>query len=277
MAVKRTRLITMAYSHYSEKARWALDYAAVDYVEERHLPLLHRLHTRRVGGSSVPVFVDGLNRCLDSAAIVLYADRLAGRGALLPASSALRSEALELEHYFDRELGPHARRWAYAQLLGCKALLNTYARRGVSMVERPFTPLVMSLARPIIRRVLRITPDSAARSLERVRALFAQIGERLEDGRSFLVGDQFSAADLTFAALASPVLLPSEFGGALPTSSAVPASMAAVVSEMRATPAGRFALGMYARHRPPPRASSASRSSSSSRAGSADKPQGKSP
>jgi glutathione S-transferase len=122
--------------------------------------------------------------------------------------------------------------------------------------ERPFTPLVMWLARPIIRRVLRITPDSAARSLERVRALFALIGERLADGRSFLVGEQFTAADLTFAALAAPVLLPPEFGGALPAVSAVPARMAAAVSELRASPAGRFALGMYARHRPAPRTSS---------------------
>ena len=249
MAVARARLITVAYSHYSEKARWALDYAGVDYVEERHLPLLHRLHTRRVGGRSVPILVHGQNCCLDSAAIVLYADRLAGSGALLPGNTSLRSETLELEHYLDRELGPHARRWAFAQLLECRALLNACARRGVSVAERPFTPLVMCLVRPIVRRVLRITPDSAARSLERVRALFALIDERLADGRSFLVGDQFTAADLTFAALAAPVLLPPEFGGALPASSAVPACMAAVVGELRATAAGRFALRMYTRHR----------------------------
>jgi glutathione S-transferase len=256
MAAARPRLITMAYSHYSEKARWALDYAALDYIEERHLPLLHRLHTRRVGGSSVPILVDGQRCCFDSAAIVLYAESRAGRGALLPGNAEQRSETLELEHYLDRELGPHARRWAYAHLLGRPALLNAYARRGVPVTERPFTPLVMWLARPIIRRVLRITPESAARSLERVRVLFALIGERLTDGRSFLVGDRFTAADLTFAALAAPVLLPPEFGGALPALSAVPARMAATVSELRATPAGRFALAMYAHHRPAPRSSS---------------------
>ena len=38
-----------------------------------------------------------------------------------------------------------------------------------------------------------------------LREVFQQVDERLADGRQFLVGDRFTAADLTFAALASPV------------------------------------------------------------------------
>ena len=32
------RLITLSFSHYNEKARWALDRFAVPYEEERHMP-----------------------------------------------------------------------------------------------------------------------------------------------------------------------------------------------------------------------------------------------
>jgi len=34
------RLITLAFSHYNEKARWALDRYAVPYREEPHMPFV---------------------------------------------------------------------------------------------------------------------------------------------------------------------------------------------------------------------------------------------
>ena len=42
-------LITMPHSHYAEKARWALDWLAMPYREEPHVPLLHRLATAAIG------------------------------------------------------------------------------------------------------------------------------------------------------------------------------------------------------------------------------------
>ncbi len=42
----RPRLVTIRYSHYCEKARWALERARVDFVEERH----ERHGTRRERG-----------------------------------------------------------------------------------------------------------------------------------------------------------------------------------------------------------------------------------
>ena len=40
--------------------------------------------------------------------------------------------------------------------------------------------------------------------------------QRLGDGRRFLVGGRFSAADMTFAALAAPVLFPTEYRRSTP-------------------------------------------------------------
>jgi glutathione S-transferase len=239
------RLITMAHSHYCERARWALERVGLDYVEERHLPLLHRLHTTRVGGGSVPVLVDGPLTVLDSASILQYAARVGHRVALYPTAPALNADVAALERHFDRELGPHARRWAYGELLGSVALLNRCVSAGVPGYERAMLPAVMLFARPLIRRGFRITPESAARSLERVRVVFDDLSARLADGRPFLVGDDLGAADITFASLAAPVLLPPEFGGALPMLGEVPAAMAAEVARLRATPAGAFALRIY--------------------------------
>ena len=51
------RLITIPFSHYCEKARWALDRAGVSYVEEPHLPGLHMGPMRKAGGKTVPVLI----------------------------------------------------------------------------------------------------------------------------------------------------------------------------------------------------------------------------
>jgi glutathione S-transferase len=97
----------------------------------------------------------------------------------------------------------------------------------------------------LLRRGLRITPESAIRSLDRVREVFDTVGRRLAEGRRYLVGERFTAADLTFAALAAPVLLPRGFGAPLPTLAELPAPILPLIEEMRGTDAGAFAQRLY--------------------------------
>ena len=243
------RLITLPLSHFCEKARWALDLAGIDYREERHLPLIHRWHTRRLGASTVPILVTDEGALTDSADIVRYADRHSRAAKLLPSRTADHQEALELERYLDRELGPHVRRWAYFHILGSRRLLNRVASTGVQMPERLFTSPIMSVTRPLIRRGYRVGPDTAERSLQRVHEVFQAVGERLMDRRRYLVADELSVADITFAALAAPMLLPERHGGAQPSLDELPEAMRSECLRMRATPAGAYALGLYERHR----------------------------
>ncbi len=100
-----------------------------------------------------------------------------------------------------------------------------------------------------MRRGMRINPESADRSLEHVRTIFATVDELVGGGRTFLVGDCFSAADLTFAALAAPVLLPRNYGSPMPSLEQVPAEMLDQIEEFRTTPAGVFAMRIYRDHR----------------------------
>jgi glutathione S-transferase len=80
------RLITIPISHYSEKVRWALDLLKIPYIEERHVPVFHRLATRKYGGSSVPVLVTQSGNFTDSKDILHYLDTLS------PEKSAFVSE-----------------------------------------------------------------------------------------------------------------------------------------------------------------------------------------
>ncbi|WP_243809276.1 glutathione S-transferase family protein [Pseudomonas sp. LA21] len=242
-------LITMPHSHYSEKARWALDRLSLPYQEQPHIPLLHRLATTRNGGSSVPVLVHGAAYFTDSTDILMHADRARGGGLLYPLDAGQRQEVEAFETRFDEDLGIHARRWAYAQLLAERSLLRQAMSRGVPKLEAALLPLILPAIVRVIRKALRITPESSARSLDRVRSLFKEVGDRLEDGRQFLVADRFTAADLTFAALAAPVLFPTGYGAAYPALDEVPSAMRNEVLRLRDSDAGKFALRLYLQER----------------------------
>ncbi len=256
----RAIFITMPLSHYCEKARWGLDRSALPYREAAHVPLLHRLATRRSDKGTVPVLVHGPLRLVDSTDILVHADSICGGDRLYPRDATMRREVDALVERFDTELGPHTRRWAYAQLLADTKLLRRVWSRDVPRLEAAVLPVIVPIARRLVRAGYRITPDSAQRSLDRVHGIFREVDERLRDARRFLVGDRFTAADLTFAALATPVLFPAGCPAALPALDAVPATMRAEVLRLRKTDAGRFALRMYVDERggasagPPPRA-----------------------
>ena len=240
-------LITIPISHYCEKARWALDRTGVRYREQAHLQLIHRLAARRAGGGrTVPVLVCGERVLAESADIVDEADANAPQGQrLYPEDPGAAAEVRALERYFDADLGPHGRRWMYNEMRGRRDLAVAYGCTGVPTWERRVLPLAFPVATRMIDRVLDITADTAAQSEAQVRAVFDAVAERLSDDRPYLCGDRFTAADLTFSALAASVLMPPEYGVPLPQPGELPVAMAAVVREFRAHPAGAHALAMY--------------------------------
>ena len=239
------RLITIPISHYCEKARWALERAEIPYREEPHLQAIHCVHVWRAGrGRTAPVLVTADVVLTDSTDILRWIDGRSDLG-LYP-----DPEAAALETHFDDELGPHGRRWMYHRILERSDLVREYGVAGVPRWERLALPALLPLMRRLISRLLEVDDATAADSRERVRAVFEEVAERLSDGRSFLCGDAFTAADLTFAALAAAVLVPARYGVPLPQPELLPEPFAAEVRTLREHPAGRFALRLYDQERP---------------------------
>jgi glutathione S-transferase len=244
-------LITIPISHYCEKARWALDWAGAGYEERAHLQVFHRVAVRRAGGGkTAPVLVLGDRVLAESAEIVAEADALAPpERRLFPEDPSAAAEVRMLEGDFDTRLGPHGRRWMYYGLRGRRDLAIAYACTGIPDWQRRALPVVYPVAARVIDRVLDISPATAAESETVVQAVFDQVAERLDDGRPYLCGERFTAADLTFAALAASVLMPPEYGVPLPQPEELPAAMATKVRELREHPAGAHALKMFRENR----------------------------
>jgi glutathione S-transferase len=244
-------LVTIPISHYCEKARWGLDRAGVRYRERAHVQAIHRFATLRAGGGvTAPVLVCAAGVIPDSAQILAWADTQAPREhALYPEDPKRAAEVRLLEADFDARLGPHSRRWMYQHLRTRRDLAIRYGCAGVPAWEKQAIRFGYPVVMGIVARVLDVTSANAAESEIEVRAVFNAVGERLSDGRRYLCGEEFTAADLTFSALAAPVLVPIDYGVPLPQPEEMPPYAAEVIQELRAHPAGVHALAMFATQR----------------------------
>ncbi|MDQ3739962.1 MAG: glutathione S-transferase, partial [Actinomycetota bacterium] len=178
-------------SHYSEKARWALDHKRVPHTRRALLGGLHPLVTwllTRGEHQTVPVLTIDGRGIGDSTAIIAELERRFPERPLYPADPDERARALALEEHFDEELGPYLRRLAYHEVTSDPRALAELTRVQTRFSPDPLMP-------PLMRAVslfldARFGVRSAERAREAEQKLLAAL-DRLEaelDGRPFLVG-----------------------------------------------------------------------------------------
>lgn len=231
-------LITIPPSHFCEKARWALDLAGVDYVEQGHAPIFHfafvypKTRTR-----TVPVLLRrGEAPLTDSTDILRWVDTLLpAERRLFPAEHEKEVSALEDE--FDRGLGVTTRRLAYCFVASSGPLFTSAFSGGLGRAELLAVQRGERVMRAMLGRVFKVSDRAAARTREKVQATFDQVARLVGDG-AHMVGGRFTAADLAFVALAAPVLAPGQSPDRLEEASP---AFAALVRHFRETPAGRYA------------------------------------
>lgn len=249
------KLITIGFSHYCEKARWALDRTALEYGEEDHVPIFHWRASLGAGAKrTVPALVMPGRVLKESTDILRFADeQLPPERRLFPEDAGVRAEVEALVADFDRGLGPSLRRWLYFHLLPESGVALELLTCTGPAWERSMTRGLFPVMRAMMRTGMKVNAAGAERSWQRVAATFDAVDARLADGRRFLVGDRFSAADLTFAALASVLVQPKQRGFPVPEGGTRIPVIAAALAAAQARPMGRFIARMYAEQRPPTR------------------------
>jgi glutathione S-transferase len=236
-------------SHYVEKVRWALDYKRVPHIRRTWLPGVHIREAKRLTGdtSTAPVFTIDGRSIGDSTRIIAAIEQRWPQPPLYPDDPAQRRRALELEEFLDEELGPHIRRAFYFELLPHPELLVPLFTHGDPVAARNLREVLPLLCAGIQQRFA-ITAETAAESREKTAAAMDRLERELSPS-GFLVGDSFTVADLTAAALSYPVARPPEFPYPMVADDDLSDSWRSFHDSLALQPAGRWVADIYRRHR----------------------------
>ncbi len=234
-------------SHFCEKARWALDWKKIPHVRQvlgaSYLPRAFW----RTGRGTLPVLFLGRQTIGDSTQIIEALEHYRADPPLYPEKDIDKERCLALETYFDEELGHPVRAAAFLQPLARDPnWIAGFAASGLGDLQQR----VFSAIAPVFCNIYRsrhgITAATAESGRVKVAAVLDRITEETQPS-GYLVGDSFSVADLTAAALLASILGVPDLEYPLPEP--IPASILEYRQSLAAHPSAMWVHDIYRRHR----------------------------
>jgi glutathione S-transferase len=211
-------LYQLHWSHYVEKVRWVLDYknlewAAVDVdpFTKREMQHLQSQLTLDSGRQlhTVPTIHDHATGTVvsDSSRILEYLERTYPTPALYPPDAAERDEVARWMRWLDSTLGLTARRLGYTQIaLECPDILAHLFIPETASAGSLKARVGGAIIAGVLSRRFRFNHNRADRVFEKLESCLLIAAQRVSSS-GYLVGNRFTAADLTLAALSRPALL----------------------------------------------------------------------
>jgi len=238
------RLYTFTISHFSEKARWALDWNGVAYEEKPLLPGMHfPIVRRKANGTSVPVLEHDDEVIQGSSDILDYLEQRLDAKKLASDDARVR----DLESRADKAFGLGTQRIFYDVLLEHRsAVVDLWSQRG------PFwAPAFYTLSWPFLSKAVRKMYKSFPKPVEEAKELFLRMFDEtdrlLADGKPYLFGDRPTRADVSVAALLAPTCQPKEH--VLEWPPLTPPPLDEYLRQLEGRPTFEFVLRMYREHR----------------------------
>ncbi|MFZ0677849.1 glutathione S-transferase family protein [Candidatus Binatus sp.] len=177
-----TKLITMYGSPWSERVRWAFAFKRLPYEKQNYEPGVDEDAVKKLTGQAmVPVLITGDKVIPDSSAILDWLEEAKPEPALLPKSAKERAIVTLWEETALNALGTHGRTLITGRLL---RIDDPEAQKsGKYFAEKyGYSEFAEEQSRLTVTRILTSVRDTLS-------------------GRQYLVGDTFTRADVTVAAM----------------------------------------------------------------------------
>jgi glutathione S-transferase len=177
-----TKLITMYGSPWSERVRWSFAFKKLPYEKQNYEPGVDEAAVKKLTGQAmVPVLVTGDKVIPDSSAILDWLEEARPEPALLPKSAKERAMVTLWEEIALNAMGPHGRTLITGRLL---RIDDPEAQKsGKYFAEKyGYSEFAEQQSRLTATRILTSLRDTLS-------------------GRQYLVGDTFTRADVTVAAM----------------------------------------------------------------------------
>ena len=233
-------------SHFSEKVRWALDHKRIAHNRRVLGPDYLIRAWRATGRGTLPILFLNGQAIGDSTHIIAALEERFPESPLYP-NDAARQRALALEDYFDEHLGPALR----------AAIITPLFRSNPDIALRVLTTGMPDKAyqtllplRKVFPAYYRFRHKIRDAKLEADRATVNTALDRIEEerqGRAHLVGQTFTVADLTAAAMLGVLLQPPEIQ--YPLHVELPPYLQEYRASLLQHPAMQWAADMYRLHR----------------------------
>lgn len=249
-------MITFPYSHYCEKVRWAFQQSGEILEEYGNGPVFHfsGIYHSSGRGTTLPVLITKENKLItESTDCLRYVHEL-NKQKSIPNNDWLfpSKEVDDLEKYFTNDFGRPAFGVAYAFLtretVGQECLTKVW-NIGIPDWQKKLLPVFCPLALMMMKKGMnKVFVDN----YKEVDKAFERVDQILKDGRKYLGNTAVpSAADIAFASLAFPLILPPEMDNRYLSYNhdKLPDEYKQEIEKRRKTPAGKFILRIYAEDR----------------------------
>ncbi len=236
-------------SHFNEKARWALDWKRLPHTREDYLPGPHAVFIKKLSGQTkTPVLVIGDEVIAGSANLIDALETRCPEARLYPEDPEQRARALAIQRKFDAEVGPATRTAIFTVFIE----EPDYLCETFSYSKSRAKQLAYRAALPLVRGQIAVAngvadEDNIRRALEISRDALDFVAKEVGPSGQ-LVGETFSIADLSCAALLAPLVNPKHPDMA--RREPVTERMQEFLAQWESHPGAQWVLEQYRRYRP---------------------------
>ena len=185
------------YSHFNDKARWALDFKGIDHEKVTYLPGPHAGPIKKLSGKTqTPVLeIDG--QVVAGSTPILKRLELAFPDPMLYPPEHI--EAIdELVEHLDGAVGPATRTVLFSVMLQHGGYLTGMFSTGKGFLARKLYRATFPFVKGLMAKANGVDEANIKKSFEITRQALDEVATRA-DATGYLVGEHFTAADLTAA------------------------------------------------------------------------------